>query len=143
MRQKAFSGTINMSRSKGFSSFDAMFSLVPVVMMLLFVMELSSYLAFTVAETAHRQQLFNKLVSVADYTVKTGAVRIVDSAKYPNWLDEGKIDEPYVDGLRKDAGLSRLMISLQEPQEDFSFCIYRLVVVGEDKQMKRLFVCGE
>lgn len=132
-----------MSRSKGFSSFDAMFSLVPIVMMLLFVMELSSHFTFTVAEKAHRQQVFNKLVSIADYTVKTGAVRIADNVKYPNWLDENKIDESYVDGLREDAGLSRLMVSLQEPQEEFSFCIYRLVVLGEEKQMKRLFVCGE
>lgn len=132
-----------MSRSKGFSSFDAIFSLVPILMMLLFVMELSSHFAFTVAEKTHRQQVFNKLVSIADHTVKTGAVRVVDSAKYPNWLEEGKINESYVDALREDAGLSRLMVSLQEPQEGFSFCIYRLVVVGENKQVKRLFVCGE
>ncbi len=132
-----------MSRSKGFSSFDAMFSLIPIVMMLLFVMELSSHFTSAVAEKAHRQQVFNKLVSIADYTVKTGAVRIVDSAKYPNWLDGSKIDGPYVEGLRGDAGLSRLMVSLQEPQGEFSFCVYRLVVVGEGKQVKRLFVCGE
>lgn len=132
-----------MSHCKGFSSFDAMFSLVPVVMMLLFVTELVSHFAHDAAEKTHMQQVFNKLVSIADYTVKSGAARRTGDVKYPNWLNVSGIDGSYTDELRERAGLSRLSISLQEPQDEFAVCIYRLVVVGDQKKIARLFVCGE
>jgi len=133
---------MTLSRYKGFSSFDAIFSLVPVLMMLLFVVELASHFAYDAAEKTHRQQVFNKLVSIADYTVKSGAVRRAGNVKYPNWLDDS-IGESYMDELREHAGLSRLVISFHEPREDYSVCIYRLVVIGDDKKVARLFVCGE
>ncbi len=132
-----------MSHCKGFSSFDSMFSLLPLVMMLLFVMELSSHITHDAAEKTHRQQLFNKVVSIADYTVKSGAVRKDGEMKYPNWLDELSISKPYTEGLRERAGLSRLEISIQEPQENFPVCIYRIVVLGDHKKPARLYVCGE
>lgn len=132
-----------LSRYRGFTSFDAMFSIIPVVLMLLFVMDLTSHFVHDAAEKTHKQQVFNKLVSIADYTVKKGAVRKAGDVKYPNWLDENSIDKHYADDLRYRAGLSHLLISIQKPQKDLSTCVYRLVVVGEDRKIARLFVCGE
>jgi hypothetical protein len=131
------------SRYKGFSSFDALFSLVPLVMMVLFVMELSSHFSLDAQEQANRQQIFNRLVSIADYTVKSGAVKREGDVKYPNWIEPGMLGASYAEGLRVRAGLSSLEISVDEPREDFSMCIYRLVVIGKEKKPSRLFVCGD
>jgi len=120
-----------------------MFSLIPIVLMLLFVMDLTSHFVHDAAEKTHGQQVFNKLVSIADYTVKKGAVKKAGDVKYPNWLDESSMDEHYADDLRDRAGLSQLEISLQEPQKDLSTCVYRLVVVGDDMKIRKLSVCGE
>jgi hypothetical protein len=92
-------------------------------------------------------------VSIADYTVKSGAAIRNGSIRYPNWLAEGSVTEDYVEGLRKRTGLSRLSIVIErsdaqntEPETGnppvSGTCIYRLVVVGQTKEIRRLFVCG-
>ena len=128
---------------QGFLSFDALFSIIPILLMLFFVMNLSSFLVRDVAEYAHKQQVFDKLVSIADYTVKSGAVVSGDHIKYPNWLDRRNFDVSYVENLRTRAELSALYISLEEPRTEFDFCIYRVVVIGTSKEIAKLFVCGE
>lgn len=133
----------NRCNRRGFFSFDALFSIVPILLMLSFVLGTSSFLAHDAAENVHRQQVFDKVVSIADYAVKAGAARTTaEGLRYPNWLEEGRIDAAFSEDLRKRAGLSKLYISLQEPVERFDVCVYRLVVIGDDKQVARIFVCG-
>jgi len=127
---------------KGSISFDALLSTIPIMMMLFFLLNISSTISQDAAETMHRQHVFDKLVSVADYTVKAGAVKRAGGMRYPNWLETGLITPAYVEGLRLRTGLSRLYISTLEPDEDYPSCVYRLVVTGDDKRISRLFVCG-
>lgn len=130
------------NRYKGSISFDALLSIIPVMMMLVFLLNISSMLSQGAAETMHRQHVFDKLVSVADYTVKTGAVRRSGDIRYPNWLETGAITSEYIEDLRLRTGLSRLYLSTDGPDEDYPACIYRLIVTGDDKRIARLFVCG-
>jgi len=133
---------IGTESRKAFSSFDAMLSIIPILMLVVFVMNLNSYVVHKTAEQTHQQQIFNKLVSIADYTVKSGAVRTSGDIKYPNWIDQTKLSDTYIGDLKSRAALSNLDISLGSPS-DFSVCIYRLVVIGDDKQIARIFVCGD
>ncbi|MBU0532975.1 hypothetical protein KKB44_05780 [Candidatus Micrarchaeota archaeon] len=130
------------NRYNGFSSFDAVFSILPQVLMLIFLLNISFFVTHNSAEAIHKQQILDKLVSIADYTVKIGAVKRADDIRYPNWFEANFITPSYVEDLRIRAELSELYISTDKPSENFQVCIYRLVVTGDNKQINRLFVCG-
>ncbi|MBI5046921.1 hypothetical protein HZC07_04295 [Candidatus Micrarchaeota archaeon] len=147
---------INLSQSdrsiQGFLSYDALISILPITIMLLFTFQISAFLIKDGKYASDRQVVFDKLVSIADYTVKSGAV-VSDASinvRYPNWIDETIIDATsYGERLRTRSNLKELYISTTEPSSTlskFDFCIYRLVVVGSDRenlQIKKLYVCGE
>jgi hypothetical protein len=117
------------------------------------------------------QILFDKLVSIADYTVKSGAVVREGPLRHPNWIDPALLGADYENGLKEKAGLDALEIFLeygdgaggdaavsgfQFPVSDGSggpgfgrsggagrgTCIYRLVVSGPGRDISRLLVCG-
>ena len=130
------------SRYRGFTSFDALFSLVPMTMMLFFLLNTGAFLTNQANEKMERQQAFDRLVSVADYTVKSGAVMRNGSVRYPNWIDEAKLSDEYVEDLRARSGLRGLRISTDAPDEGMEFCICRLAVAGDDRRIAQVFVCG-
>ncbi len=130
--------------SKGVFSFDALFSILPLVMMLSFVMSLSSSIIDHESSYTNRQEVFDKLVSIADYTVKTGLAIHEGELRYPNWLDEENPPVSYVEDLRLRSALSRLSITISDPpSENYLFCIYRLVVIGKEKTITKIYVCGD
>lgn len=134
-----------MNRHRGFAAFDALLSIVPAVLMLAFVMNISAHMMDDAALRMHRQVVFDKVVSVADYTVKSGAVVREGGVRHPNWLDDTLLSDAYVDGLRERAGLELLHISTgggRGAGDGFAFCICRLVVIGEEKRVAKLTVCG-
>ncbi len=100
-------------------------------------------LAFNIERSAvhseTQQRTFNALVSLADYTVRSGAVVHTETISYPNWIDEHEITSGYVERLRIASGLTELSIAF-EPS-DRGICIYRIVVVA--KEPKQLFFCGD
>jgi hypothetical protein len=132
---------------RGFASLDALFSILPIVFMVLIAMNMVVFISNRAAERSHQEQLFDKLVSIADYTVKSGAIMRNGSVRYPNWLDAGRITRGYIEGLRENASISGLSIFIAESEiatneNGYDICIYRLVVLGNAKDIRRLFVCG-
>jgi hypothetical protein len=133
---------MRQSRSKGFVTFDALFSIIPILLLISITMQASADLSKRAQYHSHRQQVFDKLVSVADYTVKIGAARHYGNLRYPNWIDESRISEGYEKDMLEKAGLSALYIGIDEPEDDYAVCLYRIVVVGPEKEIRKLFVCG-
>ncbi len=133
---------IMQSRFNGFIAIDGMVSLVPILLMLVILMETVSFFSDETAKSSHSQKILNKLLAIADYTVKSGAVVHEGEARYPNWLDEQKLDENFTETLRQKTGLSSLYLGVSEPAIRYPICIYRIVVTGNDKKIKQLFVCG-
>lgn len=133
---------MNQSK-KGFISFDGLFSILPALLILIFTMNIANHLTMNAQEHIHLQQLFDKLVSIADYTVKQGAVITDDSAglRYPNLIDESKITDNYAETLREETNLNSLQITLDDPGAG-SVCIYRIVLDQRD-QIRQLHVCGD
>jgi hypothetical protein len=121
-------------------SIDAMMSIIPLVLIFIFLMQSMSIAAWSEEERSATQDLFDRLVSVADYTVKSGAARHEGGIRYPNWVTH--VDNEYKEELRKAAGLSRLEISFSEP-EGYGLCIYRLVVTSSDRRISNMYFCGE
>lgn len=132
-----------LSRYNGFASFDAMLSVLPIMLMVAFLLNASLLSASSAEERMRRQELFDKLVSISDYTVKSGAVRRSADIRYPNWLDESLLTSGYTEDLKRRASLGELYISLDEPDEAYGICIYRLAVTGDDKAIRKLHVCGD
>lgn len=130
------------SQYKGFASLDALVSLVPILLILLMLWRVSFSLAESSAAIMDRQRTFNKLASIADYTVKSGAAVHEGDLRYPNWIDKSLLSDSYAESLREEAGLDELHIVLGGPPEEPGLCLYRLVVSGQEKAIERLFVCG-
>lgn len=132
---------------KAFISFDALFSILPIVFMVSFIIQA---MAITVSDAAYvmdKRENFNFLVATADYVVKVGAANTdVKGNLIPNWIDEGKLDgiadeiaDPH--NLNKDVVITTDEYDLPSDMT----CIYRLIVVGsrpESGTIEKLYVCG-
>jgi hypothetical protein len=131
---------MRQSQYKGIFTLDAMMSIIPTMLIFVFLMQSMSMVANSEKERSISQDVFDRLVSVADYTVKSGLAKHEGDLRYPNWLDN-EIDPGYVENLRKKSGFSKLEISFSEPEE--GTCIYRLVAVGPEKKLSKIYFCGE
>ncbi len=129
------------SHCKGSVSFDALFSLIPILMIFVLLLQTIQFTGQSKEENSMEQDLFDKLVLVADYTVKSGAVVRDGNIRYPNWIEEGRLTSAYSEDLRFRYRLDELSISIDNPG-DSPVCIYRLVVYGNSKKISKLFVCG-
>lgn len=134
------------SRSRAFVTFDGLFSIIPALIIILFTMNVANFLTDDSVERMHEQQQFDKLVSIADYVVKQGAVKTGKigntDVRYPNWIEQAKVNSALADDLKKRANLKALSIKLGGPGEE-SVCVYRIVVVGDSKNITTLYVCGD
>ena len=133
---------IKTNQFRGFLSFDALFSVIPVLLIIFFTFQISSLLTNEAKSSAKSNQLLDKLLSVADYTIKIGAVNEEQSVRYPNWIEESKITRNYIEDLRNRSALDALYIGLSEPENQYTICIYRLVIFGQTKTISKLFICG-
>ena len=147
----------NQSSSKGFISFDALFSMLIVVLLLLLFLNYYSYLSLEIKDKLSLQKKFNRIVSIADYLVKIGMAHRTSNAgyanpfyfessiRYPNWVDESLIPTRHQIAIwAKNIGLKKLDVYFgTEPNDDYEICIYRVVVVGPQKEISKLYVCGE
>ncbi len=130
-----------------FISFDALFSILPIIFMVSFIIQT---MALTVSDAAYameKRESFNFIVATADYVVKTGAAKTGSNGQYiiPNWIDASGlplIEKEIYEGTGMDI---RIAVDEEPPTGDLS-CIYRIVVEGgekpEDGEIKKLYVCG-
>lgn len=150
----AFSGGMKMKRRTydneyyhaGFLSFDTLFSILPLLLIVFHVLQVSNFLFENADRNFETQHRFNRMVSIADYVVKKGAVytEYTDTgeplAVYPNWIDDSKLEGIDESELASEAGLDHVSITLDQPTN--GTCIYRIVVTGQEKEIRQLFVCG-
>lgn len=134
---------------KAFISFDALFSILPVIFMVSFIIQTMAIASYDAAYSMEKRQEFNFLVATADYVVKAGAAEQGSTAEYviPNWIDESMLDSIESE-ISDPHNLGReIVITTEEYNipEDVT-CIYRLIVAGgsksEDGEIKKLYVCG-
>lgn len=140
-----------VKQSKGFVSFDLLFAALPVLIMVSYLFTVISLTTESANSYAESTELSQKLSAIADYLVKRGAVerelqgtKFLGTASYrPNVIDETELDnfQYYkADELGAAVGISNLDASFEKTD---GVCVYRLVVVGEEMELKKLYVCGE
>ncbi len=129
------------NHNKAYVSLDTMFAIIPVLLIVAYTLNSMTVAKTNYENSVEKQNAFDKLVSAADSLVEYGLAKKDNEKYYQNWIME--IDNEVVKKTTSNSGLSGLMISLDEPSMQNTTCIYRLVVYGADKQIKKIYFCGE
>lgn len=140
-----------VSYKRAFVSYDALFSIMPLLFLLLFVFQIIAFLLSDSLYTMQKRELFNTLVAISDYVVKIGAVEKDAYGNFqPNLINEGKIPQLSSiinNGLAmSNSKIKHIVLSLDNPTSSSQMCIYRLVVVKNElgeKEIKKLYICGD
>jgi hypothetical protein len=134
-----------VSRFKGFVSFDLLFAALPLLLMLAHMLTVAGMASETGEALLQSKETTGKLITIADYLVKRGAVErsfqgtgFLGTASYrPNVIDESKLGEVDADGIKGWMELDSLEFSWEKGEGN---CIYRLVLL--EGEVKKLYVCG-
>lgn len=135
------------SRSKGILSYDTLFAMLPVLLIIIYTMNVIGYIYANNSEIVSSQGQFDRLYAISDYLVKDLAAKKqlddnnFNSVAYPNWIDPAAVSGVDIGKLEAKSGISNLYIGFDMPQD--KECLYRLVVVGEQKEIRQLFICGD
>lgn len=133
-------------KCNGFISFDFLFSIIPILLILSYTLSYSSFLEQRAEEKISGQILFDKLVSASSYVVRVGAAK-----KEGNGFPEAKASPNLISSEDFSAYESqlgnKLRFSLSIGFEESGFrpkgtCIYRLVVHEPTRQIRKLYFCG-
>ncbi len=135
-----------MNQFKGFISFDLLFAALPLLLMIVHLLTVTGMAADVGEQTLKSTETTGKLITIADYAVKRGAVErslqgteFLGTATYkPNVIDESVLSSIDIEGIRKWMELDSLQISWEKGEGS---CIYRLVLL--EGEVKKLYVCGE
>ena len=131
---------------KAFIAFDTLFSIIPILLIIIYTFTYANQLQKSYLESLEQTKLENKLVSIANLVVTNLAAKKSleqeHDANYiqPNWIVEEELTKVDRENLRKTLNLAQLYIDWEPEGKN---CIYRLVVFGEQKETRQLFVCGE
>lgn len=125
---------------KGFFAIENLVVLLVMLLLLLYTLHTIRQVIEGNSEYYNQQTRLDKLVSIADFIVKKGGAEEGANAIYPNWINEQKLSELQTEELAERIGLEKLYVGWEA---DDGTCLYRLVVVGEEKEIRRLFICGE
>jgi len=138
---------VKVNLSRGNISYDSLLSLLPLILTVIFTLTAVSRIHALAESSLTEQDKFDRLVSISEYIVKEAAVKKelsdipFSSVSYPNWIEsEEKLNELNIADLETRIGINNLQIGFIV--RDNATCIHRLVVVGEFKNIKQLFVCG-
>ncbi|MDO8553294.1 MAG: hypothetical protein Q7S22_00675 [Candidatus Micrarchaeota archaeon] len=139
---------LKVNLSKGNISYDSLLSLLPLVLTVVFTLTAISRIHSMTDISIAQQEKFDRLVSISEYVVKEAIVKKdldimpFSSLSHPNWIEsEEKLNELNIVDLETRSGINNLQIGFVAREN--ATCIYRLVVVGESKDIKQLFVCGD
>lgn len=135
-----------MNQSKGFVSFDLLFAALPLLLMLVHMLTVTGMASEVGEQTLKSTETTGKLITIADYAVKRGAIErslqgteFLGTATYkPNVIDNSELSSMNTEELRKWMELDSLQISWEKGE---GTCIYRLVLL--EGEVKKLYVCGE
>ena len=125
---------------------DLLFSAIPILLMLSHALIMVWVSAEATGNSLEASETTGKLVTIADYMVKRGAVErsfqgmeFMGTASYrPNVIDGDKLSKLDQEEMREWMGLDSLQVSFEKGDGN---CIYRLVLFRGE--IKKLYVCGE
>lgn len=125
-------------------SLDALFSILPILLMLVYILNITALIVGQAEAAANKQIMFDKLVSIADYAVAHGLAKKSAEARWPNLVETLDMNAAEIIELKKTFNLKSLSVSAAVA--DGETCIYRLVVLEQPgsggKEIKKIYICG-
>lgn len=131
------------NRSKGFVSFDFLFAMVPVLLMVSHILIYSAFMQERAAEKLEQQVLFDKLVSISNYVVRVGAAESSGEGFPAKKISPNLVGDDFSaleSGLKSRLALHSLSIGFEKTE---GTCIYRIVVHAPTGEIRKLYFCGE
>lgn len=125
-----------MTTSKGILFYDTLFSLIPLLLLINYGLFYINYSQSKSSQLLHQQNVFDKLVSAADYLVKIGLTKKSDGEIYPNLITGTDFN---YEELASKIGLNHVYAGFI--QKEKLNCIYRLVIYEDE--IKKLYICGD
>jgi len=131
-------------KNKGFVVFDFLLTIIPILLMIILTLNISSNLYHTSEKQMKEQTKIDKLVSISDFVIRYGAAEnernnMGEKIYYPNKISKSKLDELDLDELKDNIGLTDLYVGFEETEKQN--CIYRLV--SYNGKISKLFFCGD
>jgi len=137
---------MSKGRYKGLVSYDGMFSLIPILLLTVFLLNSMQYMLYNSIEKVKEQEKFNMLVVIADYVVKNAGAYTESDGIYPNLMDQSKLSSNILgQQLGGEYKMTDLFIGLESESSipnDERTCIYRIVAKHPNREVDKLFVCG-
>lgn len=128
---------------------DLIFAILPIILIVVYTLTHAAYLSDNGTKNLEAQVVFHKLVSVSDVVVKQIASEKSgggwDAKSEPNLVSAEGVAAIDTNALRDKLGLKSLSIRLSDESGtkiQSSICIYRIVVAGEFREIKKLLICG-
>lgn len=128
--------------NKGFLSFDCLLSVIPQLICILILFNVVNYYSKEISENIHDSQNFDKLVIVSDFLIKSELALKIGSTRIPNYLTPEKRNGP-LPPLASYLGFNSLEYSRGIPPQNSKNCIYRIMVANPEKEITKIYVCGE
>ena len=130
------------NRSKGYVSLDTLFAILPAIILIALTLKTAAWIGDGMNAKVATQERFDRLVSNAEYLVNYGLAKKDGKIYYPNWLTE--LDENEIQKVGNASGLIRFGAAFDVAPKSFgNTCIYRIIVYGEAKEIRKLYFCGE
>ncbi len=122
-------------------SLDCLFSLLPILLIILYTLTITSLIVEKSNKLAQSQILFDKLTSISDYAVELALAEKREDTRWPSLVKTTKMAEPEITQLSLTLDLAHLSIG---DEASGATCIYRLVVENElgSKEIKKIYICG-
>ncbi|MFH2106389.1 MAG: hypothetical protein ABII22_03955 [Candidatus Micrarchaeota archaeon] len=118
----------NSLLQKGFVTLDVMLSMIPIILILMYGLNTISQLKQGTENNILEKQAFDKLYLISEQSVKQGMDVKREGMNFENWIDSSKMLNE-----KKEISIGF------EP--DGGNCIYRIVALGEMKEIKKIYFC--
>ena len=135
---------------------DLIFATLPIILIVVYTLTHAAYLSDNRIRNLEEEVTFHKLVSVSDIIVKQLAVQKSgggwDSKFEPNLIDESELSSINPSAVAESIGLKSIYIGFEPhgaqsvqsgTKKQNSICVYRIVVSGEFREIRKLFICGD
>ena len=126
----------------GTLSLDALFSILPTLLIIFYILNTNSILLEKTTNSVHTQILFDKLTSIGDYVVEILLSKKTENARHPNFIHKLEVGDMEKEKLKTKLNLQELSIN-NAPVP--GVCVYRLVLLENPqgtRNIKQIYICG-
>ncbi len=129
-------------KKRGLYQIDTLLATTIVLLMVALILAKVRQLAEARQQAIRSQMLLDRLLAFSEYEIAKLSVRssnpYPNNVVYTNWIMSLNKDQ-----IEQDAEKFNLSVDVGFSPTEHGTCIYRIIAFGEDKEVKKLYFCGE